>query len=627
MVNAGRILIIPRGAWDNLTVYQMLDLITYDGIAYIAKQTSTGINPKTDPNKDAYWQTFGSAVVPDGETIVYDSNSDLAVNIDGTTLKYDSSTSFIKVAIDGVSLKYDSTNGVIYADVVSTLSGLSDVNLTNIQNGQIIAYNSTSQKFVNIDLPSGGGAKIKVTTSESTLYGQTVTLSDGTHTLVGTFNSSGEYTFEGVQMSGNLTVSSSDGSDTATRVLNVPYYGAYEINITFFSATVVVSYPSDAGATCTLSDGSTTLVGTGSPMSFVVPNAGNWTATVVLDGITKTGTVAVTTDGETKTLSIQYGTINVTYADGFRGLDITCTKGGTTITKTAPSVGNTMSFYPNETGEWIISGTYGGNPYTANVTITSLSTPETATLDVIPDGSTVTPVNDVSIWLQCAGISLGYTTISQVLADSTTLLALMSDDNAVDYLVRSTSWASDITGNSTAMTDIGANDYCAETLLSDSTWASAIANSTYFESVLNVKVPVMTSNTTPSGICDASSVYNDSYPAWKAFDGNISTFWNPADSDAYGSAYIGYTFIAPVVVRKFDFFVNSNRVTSVKVVGSNDSFTTETIIEDDISVDSAVFSYNLTNDDAYTSYKVVLKAGNLQVSANEVNTVQFYGRS
>ncbi|MBP5594010.1 MAG: hypothetical protein J6Y02_01420 [Pseudobutyrivibrio sp.] len=39
----------------------------------------------------------------------------------------------------------------------STFAGLTDVNLTNLQNGQIVKYDSTSQKWVNADESGGGG--------------------------------------------------------------------------------------------------------------------------------------------------------------------------------------------------------------------------------------------------------------------------------------------------------------------------------------------------------------------------------------------------------------------------------------------------------------------------------------
>jgi len=507
MVNAGRILIMPKGEWDTLVSYNMLDLVTYSGVAYLAKQASTGVNPKTDPNKDAYWQVFGTSVVPDNDTIIFDGNNNLAVNIDGTTIQYDSGTNFVKVAIDGVSLKYDSTNGYIYADVVSSLAGLSDVNLTNIRNGQIIAYNSASQKFVNIDLPVGGGSKIKVTTSETNLHGKTVTLSDGTHTMTGTFSNSGEYTFEGVEYTGNLVITSSDGTDTATRYLTVPYYSSYSVSLTFFEATVTVTYPEELGATCNISDGVTTIAATGSPMAFIVPNAGTWTATVTLDGADKTGSVTIGASGESKSITITFGTINVTYSDDFKGVSITCVNGGTTITKTAPTTGNTMVFYPPTTGQWTISGTVGGTPYSTTANVTSLSTPVPANLETIPDGSTATPTDDIQKWLACAGIKdKAYTTLSQVLGDSETFNALLGDSNACAYMKRSTTWA------------------LAEGL-----------------------VPNMTSATTPSGTVISDSDYSGQ-DNWKAFDGNPSTNWNSNKYSSTGEYYCGYIFDTAQVV-------------------------------------------------------------------------------
>ena len=162
---------------------------------------------------------------------------------------------------------------------------------------------------------------------------------------------------------------------------------------------------------------------------------------------------------------------------------------------------------------------------------------------VVPEGSTVTPTDDIQKWLACAGITdKTYTTLNEVLADSTTLLALLSSNNASDYLVRSTTWASSLTADSTAMTDIGANDYCAETLLADSTWCNAICNSTYFESVLTTKVPTMTSNTTPSGVASASYEVHEGgtyYDAWKAFDNDNSDCWS---SNSKTDQWLAYEF-------------------------------------------------------------------------------------
>ena len=79
MVNAGRILILAKGAWSSTTNYTQLDLVSYNSIAYLARQASVGVNPSTDTQM-VYWMPFGSAagiattstaglVMPDGQTI------------------------------------------------------------------------------------------------------------------------------------------------------------------------------------------------------------------------------------------------------------------------------------------------------------------------------------------------------------------------------------------------------------------------------------------------------------------------------------------------------------------------------------------------------------------------------
>lgn len=628
MVNAGRILIMPKGEWDSMTSYNMLDLVTENGVAYLARQASVGQEPALD-TQQAYWQTFGSSVIPDNHTIIFDSSNDLAANIDGATLQYDSNINFIKVAIDNVSLKYDSVNGYIYADVVSSLAGLSDVQLTNIQNGQIIAYNSVSQKFVNIDLPVGGGSKIKVTTSESTLYGKTVTLSDGVVTLSGTFSNAGEYTFEGVELTGILTISSSDGTDRATRTLPVQYYSLYNVNLTFFEATLTVTFPYSEGASCTLSDGTTTLTAIGSPMAFSVPNAGTWTATVTLDGASKTDSKVISTDGQTESITIDYGTINLTYADEYRGVSLTCVNGGTTITKAAPSTGNTMIFYPTTTGTWVISGTVGGNTYSVNAVVTSLSSPVSVTLEVIPDGSTVTPTDDIQTWLECAGITdTSYTTLAEVLADTDTYTTLLGDSNACDYMARSTTWASTIVADADAMRLLGMYDYACDALLANSTWCTAICGSTYFESVLTTKIPVLTANSQ----CIASSYYTvANFETYKMFDGNTSTIGVCNQDYTTLPLYVGYDFTENVHIHKVR-YVNSQYTNSAtfRLQGSDDNSTWNDV-SDDINITSASQTLNsvVPNSASYRywriNYSSITATGGGQYAPNACE-VQFYGR-
>lgn len=56
MTSAGRILIMPKGEWEEETTYEMLDLVGYNGGAWLAKKTATGIEPSAE-NKE-FWQNM-----------------------------------------------------------------------------------------------------------------------------------------------------------------------------------------------------------------------------------------------------------------------------------------------------------------------------------------------------------------------------------------------------------------------------------------------------------------------------------------------------------------------------------------------------------------------------------------
>lgn len=310
-------------------------------------------------------------------------------------------------------------------------------------------------------------------------------------------------------------------------------------------------------------------------------------------------------------------TITVTYDSSFYNKTMTCTNGTKTYTKTTTSSGST-TFNVNEEGTWTI--TCNGVSVTVAVVL-SYST------QMIPTGSTVTPVNDIQIWLKCGGIfDKTYTTISQVLADTTTLLALISDSNAVDYMVRSTNFASSVCGNSTAMTYIGNNNYCADTLLADSTWCTAICNSTYFESVLKVKVPTMTSNTTPSGEC--SGVYTSTmqdFQPWCAFDGNDSTYVR--SNDYHGNDFsVTYKFENPVRVLRAYVYANypNYQITSYKIQASNNINSGWVDLTDAITNNYSGVSTVLNNPNSYLYYRVQVLSG--YVNTTFLNTIQFYGR-
>lgn len=234
----------------------------------------------------------------------------------------------------------------------------------------------------------------------------------------------------------------------------------------------------------------------------------------------------------------------------------------------------------------------------------------------------------VQDWLRAGGITdKDYTTLAEVLNDSTALTTLMSSEDAVDYLVTCTQWADTICSDQTAMSYIGLNNYASNTLLADSTWASAICNSTYFESVLNVKVPTMTSDNTPSGVASASSVYNSSTYAYLAFDNDSSTGWAPAESSAQNDMWLQYQFTSAVKVKKLHIVTYSehaSRISALRVKGSNNGidFTTLDTYTGTVTDD---FNLDITNDNDYLYYRLEYDRNTNFVA--RLMTVQFYGRA
>ena len=139
-------------------------------------------------------------------------------------------------------------------------------------------------------------------------------------------------------------------------------------------------------------------------------------------------------------------------------------------------------------GDYTVSASNGTDPISETVTISSDNivnkTVLSCVLSLIPDGSTVTPVDDVAVWLKCAGSKAGYTNIAEVLADSDTMFSLTSDENAMKYLERSTSFADDLCADETFMTYLGQSPYVDGTVLNSNLWVEAIKQSPYKNKVL-----------------------------------------------------------------------------------------------------------------------------------------------
>ena len=152
MVNAGRVLIIPKGAWTNLTSYEMLDLVSEGDKAYLARQASVGVRPSEDASM-TYWQPFGS------------SASIATTDTPGLVMP------------DGVTITVDAT-GLIVASL--NVSDLKDIKITNLANGDFLKYDGTQSKWVNVAL---GTAAARNATSSITSGSTDLIESGAVHSL------------------------------------------------------------------------------------------------------------------------------------------------------------------------------------------------------------------------------------------------------------------------------------------------------------------------------------------------------------------------------------------------------------------------------------------------------------
>lgn len=142
----------------------------------------------------------------------------------------------------------------------------------------------------------GSGGTLTVTAPA----GVTVTVSKDGKTKRKTANASGLAVFRGLA-SGDWTVTITDGTQTAQKTVTVTT--DYAVEMTFFSATIHITYP--AGSVCTATDGVTTLTApdTGGVWDCVAPNIGTW---VVSLNSGYSETVAVTEDAQAFTIDRWY---------------------------------------------------------------------------------------------------------------------------------------------------------------------------------------------------------------------------------------------------------------------------------------------------------------------------------
>lgn len=252
----------------------------------------------------------------------------------------------------------------------------------------------------NVTITGGsGGSTITVTTIETTLYGETVTITDDTSTFTGVFDNSGVCVIDGVTATGTLTVTSGG----ATRQLTVPYYGNYEVALSFWSAEITVTTDPGVNSAIVKKDGVNVgtisfSAGTG---TYIAGSTGAYTFTATVGGVEFTSpTVNVTEQTSYSTsITIWSATLNIsTGSSALYGKTITIKKGSTTIGTTAFSAQGSATYTVHETGTYTCEceGYSGSATVSAETTYSISINSVNVTLNVTAsaaNGTTLTATN------------------------------------------------------------------------------------------------------------------------------------------------------------------------------------------------------------------------------------------
>lgn len=134
MASAGRILIMPKGNYNDITTYEMLDLVNYNGKSWLAKKTSVGIVPSTANSE--YWQemfnitaeSFGALSKHGG---MLDGNVTIQKELAEIVLK--------KSDTSGTIIQKNSSNSGDFGSLIVDISG-NVMTVLTLRNGQLLLH-------------------------------------------------------------------------------------------------------------------------------------------------------------------------------------------------------------------------------------------------------------------------------------------------------------------------------------------------------------------------------------------------------------------------------------------------------------------------------------------------------
>ena len=258
--SAGRVMPLPKGVYDSETTYYILDIVRFGSGSFICKKTSLGNEPSFDGDTE-YWMLIAnsgavSGVKGNAEQTYREGN----VNIDYDDLGIDSAIS----SLSDLPVK----NSVIAAALALKQDSLTFDNTPAEGSNNPVTSDGIAAALDALEelIPTEtGGSRITVTTSDTSLYGENVTLTDGTTSMIEAFSESGVAVFKGVMMVGGLIMSVSSGGSVKSDTISIPYFGnythefqphdIYNLTVTLYSAAAdTITYTDDAGSKTVVTD-------------------------------------------------------------------------------------------------------------------------------------------------------------------------------------------------------------------------------------------------------------------------------------------------------------------------------------------------------------------------------------
>jgi hypothetical protein len=203
-----------------------------------------------------------------------------------------------------------------------------------------------------------------------------------------------------VSDTGQWIISCTDGEYVKSKTIEVAPSDTYvDVKLSYFTATIDVTYPKAAICSCSNGDTLYSASNTSGNWSFTVYEAGDWTITAT-DGIQTVSTVVnVNYDGQVESATIKFfvSTIDITYPES---ASCTCTDGITTFI--APDTSGRWTVNVPRIGVWTITSYNGNQDVTQTVDITYDGQAESVVLEFFIAYINVTyPAGTLKVVLLC----------------------------------------------------------------------------------------------------------------------------------------------------------------------------------------------------------------------------------